>query len=53
MKIGVLAVQGAFVEHISIWQQLGAEAPPVRLPNQLDSKVEIERSVSCSELKSR
>ena len=36
MKIGVLALQGAFIEHISIMQQLGVEASPVRLPNQLD-----------------
>jgi 5'-phosphate synthase pdxT subunit len=36
MKIGVLALQGAFIEQISIMQQLGAEAPPVRLPNELD-----------------
>jgi len=37
MKIGVLALQGAFVEHISVMQQLGVEAAPVRLPGQLDS----------------
>lgn len=37
MKIGVLALQGAFVEHISVMQQLGVEASPVRLPNQLNS----------------
>lgn len=36
MKIGVLALQGAFIEHISVMQQLGAEASPVRLPNELD-----------------
>ena len=36
MKIGVLALQGAFIEHVSIMQQLGAEALLVRLPNQLD-----------------
>jgi 5'-phosphate synthase pdxT subunit len=36
MKIGVLAVQGAFVEHISVLHQLGVEAIPVRLPQQLD-----------------
>jgi 5'-phosphate synthase pdxT subunit len=36
MKIGVLALQGAFIEHISIMQQLGVEALPIRLPNQLD-----------------
>jgi len=36
MKIGVLALQGAFIEHISIMQQLGATASPVRLPGELD-----------------
>jgi len=36
MRIGVLALQGAFIEHISILQLLGAEALPVRLPNELD-----------------
>jgi len=35
MKIGVLASQGAFVEHIAILHQLGVEALPVRLPRQL------------------
>jgi len=35
MKIGVLASQGAFVEHISILHRLGAEAMPVRLPQEL------------------
>jgi len=36
MKIGVLALQGSFIEHISVMQQLGVEASPIRLPNQLD-----------------
>jgi len=36
MKIGVLALQGAFVEHISVMQQLGVEVAAVRLPGQLD-----------------
>ena len=36
MKIGVLALQGAFIEHINILQQLGMEALPVRLPDELD-----------------
>jgi len=35
MKIGVLASQGAFAEHISILNQLGVEALPVRLPREL------------------
>jgi 5'-phosphate synthase pdxT subunit len=36
MKIGVLALQGAFIEHISVMQQLGTNATLVRLPGQLD-----------------
>jgi len=36
MKIGVLAVQGAFIEHIAILHQLGVEAIPLRLPQQFD-----------------
>ena len=36
MKIGVLALQGAFIEHINVIQQLGVEASPVRLPNELE-----------------
>lgn len=35
MKIGVLASQGAFAEHIVKLQQLGVEAVPVRLPGEL------------------
>jgi len=35
MKIGVLASQGAFVEHIAVLHQLGVEALPVRLPREL------------------
>ncbi|MFQ6122799.1 MAG: pyridoxal 5'-phosphate synthase glutaminase subunit PdxT [Dehalococcoidales bacterium] len=35
MKIGVLASQGAFVEHIAVLRQLGVEAVPVRLPQEL------------------
>ncbi len=37
MKIGVLALQGAFIEHISAIQKLGAEASPVRLPKELNN----------------
>ena len=37
MKVGVLALQGAFIEHINIMQQLGAEASAVRLPHELNS----------------
>ena len=35
MKIGVLASQGAFAEHISTLQKLDTEAVPVRLPQEL------------------
>ena len=35
MKIGVLALQGAFIEHIKMLQSLGVEAVEVRLPEQL------------------
>ena len=35
MKIGVLASQGAFAEHISTLRQLDTEAVPVRLPGEL------------------
>lgn len=36
MKIGVLALQGAFREHIEALRHLGAEAVEVRLPEQLE-----------------
>jgi pyridoxal 5'-phosphate synthase pdxT subunit len=36
VKIGVLAVQGAFAEHIAILRQLGVDAVAVRLPSDLD-----------------
>lgn len=35
MKIGVLALQGAFIEHIEALEKLGVEAPAVRLPDEL------------------
>jgi 5'-phosphate synthase pdxT subunit len=35
MKIGVLALQGAFIEHEKILRSLGAEASEVRLPADL------------------
>jgi 5'-phosphate synthase pdxT subunit len=35
MRIGVLAVQGAFVEHIAALDKLKVEALPVRLPAEL------------------
>ena len=34
-RIGVLALQGAFVEHIAMLQNLGVEASPIRLRKQL------------------
>jgi 5'-phosphate synthase pdxT subunit len=36
MKIGILALQGAFIEHAKTIQQLGHEAAEVRLPADLD-----------------
>jgi 5'-phosphate synthase pdxT subunit len=36
MKIGVLAVQGNFREHLAMLRRLGAEAVEVRKPEQLD-----------------
>ena len=37
MRVGVLALQGTFIEHIGMLQQLGVEAPPIRLPHELDT----------------
>jgi 5'-phosphate synthase pdxT subunit len=37
MKVGVLALQGTFREHIDILRQLGVEASPIRLPSELDT----------------
>ncbi len=36
MTIGVLALQGAFAEHIKLFAQLGVQAIEVRKPEQLD-----------------
>ncbi len=36
MKIGVLAVQGNFREHVAMLRRLGADVVEVRLPEQLD-----------------
>jgi len=36
MRVGVLALQGAFVEHIEILRRLGVEAVEVRLPQEFD-----------------
>ncbi|MGW8188649.1 MAG: pyridoxal 5'-phosphate synthase glutaminase subunit PdxT [Desulfobacterales bacterium] len=35
MKIGVLALQGAFIEHIRMLRELGLEAQEVRLPHEI------------------
>jgi len=35
MRIGVLASQGAFAEHIAVLRQLEVDTVPVRLPHQL------------------
>ena len=35
MRIGVLAVQGAFAEHIAMIGRLNAQVFPVRLPEEL------------------
>ena len=36
VKIGVLAVQGAFVEHVRVLRAIGVEPVEVRLPDDLD-----------------
>ncbi len=36
MKIGVLALQGAFIEHIHVLEKLGIEGVEIRLPEQLE-----------------
>jgi 5'-phosphate synthase pdxT subunit len=36
VRIGVLALQGAFAEHVAILRRLGAEATEVRTPAQLE-----------------
>jgi len=36
MKIGVLALQGDFAEHLTMLRKIGAQAVEVRLPRQLD-----------------
>ena len=36
VRIGVLAVQGAFAEHIALLRDIGVEAVPVRLPADLE-----------------
>ena len=36
MKIGILALQGAFAEHAEVLKSLGAEPVPIRLPADLN-----------------
>ena len=36
VRIGVLAVQGAFAEHIAMLREIGVDAVPVRLPADLE-----------------
>lgn len=36
MRVGVLALQGDFAEHIAVIKKLGVDAQEVRLPEQLD-----------------
>jgi 5'-phosphate synthase pdxT subunit len=36
VRIGVLAVQGAFAEHLSVLRQIGVDGVDVRLPGDLD-----------------
>ena len=36
MKIGILALQGAFIEHIQMFGQIGVKAVEIRLPGQLE-----------------
>lgn len=36
MRIGVLALQGAFAEHVAVLRAIGVEAVEVRLPQHLD-----------------
>jgi 5'-phosphate synthase pdxT subunit len=36
MKVGVLALQGDFAEHIAVFRQIGAETRAVRLPDELE-----------------
>jgi len=36
VRVGVLAAQGAFIEHIAALRRLDVDADPVRLPRELD-----------------
>jgi 5'-phosphate synthase pdxT subunit len=35
--VGILALQGTFIEHNAILQRLGVEAPAIRLAHELDA----------------
>ena len=35
-RVGVLAIQGDFLEHRQVLERIGVEAPEIRLPHQLD-----------------
>jgi len=35
MRIGILALQGAFAEHISVLRNLEVDTTPVRLPDEI------------------
>jgi 5'-phosphate synthase pdxT subunit len=37
LKIGVLALQGSFQEHLSVLNKIGVEAAEIRLPDQLSN----------------
>ncbi len=45
MKVGVLALQGAFVEHEHTLRELGANPVEVRLPEQLHVDLSDKRGV--------
>jgi 5'-phosphate synthase pdxT subunit len=36
VRIGVLALQGAFAEHLALLREIGVDAAPVRLPQDLE-----------------
>ena len=35
-RVGVLAIQGDFLEHRQVLERIGVDAPEIRLPSQLD-----------------
>jgi 5'-phosphate synthase pdxT subunit len=37
MRVGVLALQGTFIEHIALLRLLDVDAPAIRLPRELDT----------------